>query len=209
MLWVEKKSSTDWKSLSLHNWPDCFCAWEFWQQSHKKWMSPPYHGFTARPLRKLCVHFQSCQLRRRKKPLPLPRLYRNSDALFLIKFSSCWCCSPLSKDQLTLPTAHQGNKSTWLTETLTFTPRPQHLQNHWRIKILIWKWIITVINATFAVAKTKQRSRVRIPYKPEFFFQAFFSQLQKYNSVYNCDDLLSYNSAPRSSHIWFSYIRVQ
>ena len=25
--------------------------------------------------------------------------------------------------------------------------------------------------------------------------------------VYNCDDLLSYNSSPRSSHIWFSYIR--
>ena len=27
-----------------------------------------------------------------------------------------------------------------------------------------------------------------------------------YSCVYNCDDLLSYNSSPRSSHIWFSYI---
>ena len=69
-----KKSSADWKSLSLHNWPDCFCAWEFWQQSHKKWVSPPYspHGFTARPLPKLCgpLHFQSCQLRKLKIPPP-------------------------------------------------------------------------------------------------------------------------------------------
>ena len=24
--------------------------------------------------------------------------------------------------------------------------------------------------------------------------------------IYNCDDLLSYNSSPRSSHMWFSYI---
>ena len=41
------------------------------------------------------------------------------------------------------------------------------------------------------------------------FFQAFFSQLQKYNCVYNCNDLLSYNSAACSSQIWFSYIHVQ
>ena len=36
------------------------------------------------------------------------------------------------------------------------------------------------------------------------FFQAFFSQLQKHNCVYNCNDLLSYNSSACSSHIWFS-----
>ena len=41
------------------------------------------------------------------------------------------------------------------------------------------------------------------------FFQAFFSQLQKYNCIYNYNDLLSYNSSARSSHIWFSYIDVQ
>ena len=35
--------------------------------------------------------------------------------------------------------------------------------------------------------------------------KAFFSQLQKLR-LYNCDDLLSYNSSPLRSHIWFSYI---
>ena len=35
--------------------------------------------------------------------------------------------------------------------------------------------------------------------------KAFFFQLQKLR-LYNCDDLLSYNSSPLRSHIWFSYI---
>ena len=127
--WRKKCSTyTDWKSLNLHNWPDCFCAWEFWQQSHKKWVSPLYspHGLTARPLPKLCGHFQSCQLHRLKMPPPPSLKIHNAPSL--IKFSSCWCCCPLSRDQLTLPTAHEGKKSTWLSEMLTFTPRPQHLQ---------------------------------------------------------------------------------
>ena len=71
--WRKKCSTyTDWKSLSLHNWTDCFCAWEFWQKSHKKWVPPLYspHGLTARPLPKLCGHFQFCQLRRLKMPPP-------------------------------------------------------------------------------------------------------------------------------------------
>ena len=47
-------------------------------------------------------------------------------------------------------------------------------------------------------------------YKPEFsflsfFFQAFFSKLQKLRT-YNYDDLHSCNSSLCSSHIWFSYI---
>ena len=36
-----------------------------------------------------------------------------------------------------------------------------------------------------------------------FFRLSFYSCK---SCVYNCDDLLSYNSSPRSSHIWFSYI---
>ena len=33
--------------------------------------------------------------------------------------------------------------------------------------------IIAVIYATYAIAKRSQRSRVQIPYKPEFFFSGF------------------------------------
>ena len=36
------------------------------------------------------------------------------------------------------------------------------------------------------------------------FFRLSFCSCK--SSVYNCDDLLSYNSSPRSSHIWFSCI---
>ena len=36
-----------------------------------------------------------------------------------------------------------------------------------------------------------------------FFRLSFYSCK---SCVYNCDDLLSYYSSPRSSHIWFSYI---
>ena len=37
----EKKVLQTENLLSLHDWPDCFCAWEFWQQGDKKWASPP------------------------------------------------------------------------------------------------------------------------------------------------------------------------
>ena len=36
-----------------------------------------------------------------------------------------------------------------------------------------------------------------------FFRLSFYSCK---SCVYNCDDLLSYNSSPRSSHVWFSHI---
>ena len=145
-----------------------------------------------------------------KCPSPSPAsIAWNSNALFLIKFSSCWCCSPLSKDQLTLPTAHEGNKSTWLTETLTFTPRPQHLQKPLKNKNTHMKVNHHSYRRNFCSCENKAEAKGWNPVQAWIFFQAFFSQLQKYNSVYNCDDLLSYNSAPRSSNIWFSYIHVQ
>ena len=47
--------------------------------------------------------------------------------------------------------------------------------------------------------------KIRIIWKKiKDFFSGFFSQLQ--SCVYKCDDPLSYNYSPRSSHIWFSYI---
>ena len=49
-------------------------------------------------------------------------------------------------------------------------------------------------------------SRVRIPYKPKFFFQAFLFATAWLSCIYNCDDLPSNNSSLRSSHICFSYI---
>ena len=49
-----------------------------------------------------------------------------------------------------------------------------------------------------------QRSRVWIPYKPEFFFRLSFCNCK--SCVCNCDDHPSFNSSPHSSHIWFSYI---
>ena len=40
-----------------------------------------------------------------------------------------------------------------------------------------------------------------------YFYYYYYYYFRKCKScVYNCDDLLSYNSSPRSSHIWFSYI---
>ena len=60
----------------------------------------------------------------------------------------------------------------------------------WRV---MWKYIIAVIDATFVVAKRK-------PEKKILSFCNFKS------CVFDCDDLLLYNSSPRSSHIWFSYI---
>ena len=48
------------------------------------------------------------------------------------------------------------------------------------------------------------RSRVWIPYKPEFFCRLSFRNC--ISCVYNCDDHPSNNSSLRSSHIWFSFI---
>ena len=126
---VGRKKENKFSSLKISepacNWPDCFCAWEFWQQSYK-WASPPYspHGFTA-PLPKLCATYHPASYEVKAKNAPSWKsAYNNAPSL--INFSSC--CCPLSKDQLTLSTVHEGKKSTWLTETLTFTPCPQHLQ---------------------------------------------------------------------------------
>ena len=86
-------------------------------------------------------------------------------------------------------------------------------------------WLVSLIGR--ALHWYRQRSRVWIPYKPNFFFRewivnvmygnclcvrnkkkirGFFSQLQKLRVFYNCDDLPWYNSPLRSSHIWFLYI---
>ena len=50
-----------------------------------------------------------------------------------------------------------------------------------------------------STAPVTKRSRVQIPYKPEFFSGFLFATAKVvYN---NCDDLLSYNSSPHTSHI--------
>ena len=55
-----------------------------------------------------------------------------------------------------------------------------------------------------SAALVSQTSRIRIPYKPEFFLGFLFAAA---NVAYiTCDDLPSFNSSLRSSHIWFSYI---
>ena len=43
-------------------------------------------------------------------------------------------------------------------------------------------------------------------YDYDYYYYYYYFRNCK-SCVYNCDDLLSYNSSPRSSHIWFSYIR--
>ena len=62
-----------------------------------------------------------------------------------------------------------------------------------------WKKIIEVIDATFAVAKRK-REKISSWYGISF--------CNRKSCVYNCDDLLSNISSPRSSHIWFSFIHL-
>ena len=66
-------------------------------------------------------------------------------------------------------------------------------KNRRRIKVLIWKWIIAVIDATFAVAKRKQRSRVWIPYKPEFYSFRL--------SFHNCKSIIASITAMIYFHI--------
>ena len=63
-------------------------------------------------------------------------------------------------------------------------------------------WLVSSIGKS--AEPVSQRSRVQIPYKPEFFSGFLFATAKV--AFYNCDDLLSYNSSPRSSHIWFSYV---
>ena len=49
-----------------------------------------------------------------------------------------------------------------------------------------------VINQWKNVAPVSQRSRIRIPYMPEFFFGLSFRNCK--SCVFNCDGLLSYNN---------------
>ena len=58
---------------------------------------------------------------------------------------------------------------------------------------------IKICLTTAEMIVKKVSDLVILSYKPEFF-QAFFLQLQL-SCVYNCDDVLSYNSSPRGSHI--------
>ena len=100
---------------------------------------------------------------------------------------------------------------------------------------VIWKRIIAVIVATFAVAKRKPEKNSGLygirtldlcdtgaallptehctgiaqvqgsnPVQAWIFFRLYFRNCK--SCVYHCDDLLSYNYSPRSSHTWFSYI---
>ena len=58
---------------------------------------------------------------------------------------------------------------------------------------IIWKKIIAAIDAT-PLQLRKESLKNLISFR------------NCKSCVYNCDDLLSYYSSPRSSHIWFSYI---
>ena len=58
-------------------------------------------------------------------------------------------------------------------------------------------WLVSSVGKS--AAPVLQRSRVRIPYKSEFFFRLSFRNCK--SCVYNCDDLLSYNSfTPQFTH---------
>ena len=80
---------------------------------------------------------------------------------------------------------HKGNRGIkWRKQTnkQTITINNNNLR-------IIWKKIMAVIaDATFAVAKRK------------------LSYRNCKSCVFKCNDLLSYNSLPRSSHIWFPHI---
>ena len=105
-----------------------------------------------------------------------------------------------------------------------------HETSGWRI---LWKKIIAVIGTTFAVAKRKPEKIYNEPVQrpaPSWLVSLIVRALQRYHRgvkgsnplqacifsgflfatakscVYNCDDILLYNSSPRSSHVWFSYI---
>ena len=100
----------------------------------------------------------------------------------------------------------------------------------WRI---LWKKVIAVIGTTFAFAKRKPEKIYNEPIQrptPSWLVSSIVRALHRYHRgvkgwnplqacifsgflfatakscVYNCDDILLYNSSPRSSHIWFSYI---
>ena len=63
-------------------------------------------------------------------------------------------------------------------------------------------WLVSSIGKS--AEPVSQRLRVQIPYKPEFFSGFLFATAKV--AFYNYNDILSYNSSPRSSHLWFSYI---
>ena len=80
-----------------------------------------------------------------------------------------------------------------------------------KVETIIWKQIIRVIDATFAVAKRKLETldlcdtgATSNPVQAWIFFRLSFRNCKI--CIYNCDDLLSSNSSPRSSHTLFSYI---
>ena len=78
--------------------------------------------------------------------------------------------------------------SNYKTEILNDVNKQTNKKNNSNLRI-IWKKIMAVIaDATFAVAKRK------------------LSYRNCKSCAYKCDDLLSYNSLPCSSHIWFSHI---
>ena len=73
-------------------------------------------------------------------------------------------------------------------EILNNANKQRNKNNNSNLRI-IWEKIIAVMaDATFAVAKRK------------------LSHRNCKSCVCKCDDLLPYNSLPRSSHIWFSHI---
>ena len=59
-------------------------------------------------------------------------------------------------------------------------------------------WLVGSVGKS--AAPVLQRSRVRIPYTPEFFFRFSFRNCK--SCVYNCDELLSYNS----QHCWMLHV---
>ena len=74
----------------------------------------------------------------------------------------------------------QWGTSASFTEVSLFMRKRRWDSDEW----IIGQKIIAVIDATLQLPKESLKA---------------FSQLQ--SCVYNCDDLLSYNSSPRSSHI--------
>ena len=63
-------------------------------------------------------------------------------------------------------------------------------------------WLVSSVGKS--AAPVSQRSRVRIPYKSEFFFRLSFRNCK--SCVYNCDDLLSYNSFTPQFTYFHSFI---
>ena len=121
----KRTSSADRKSLSLHNQPDCFLCLRVLAAKLQVSVSSLFSTWLYSSSTKTLCTLKILPAMQAKNA-PSPKFAQNN-ALSLINLSSC--CCPLLKDQLTLPTAHEGKKSTWMTETLAnLYPRPHHLQ---------------------------------------------------------------------------------